>query len=145
MIHNLVRSSVDSARDDLCGKLASLFTLAGAETGYDGHYPGWQPDLSSSILQLVRQVYRDRFGIDARTGAIHAGLECGILGATYPDIEMISLARQSAFRIRLMSGWNRLSWAFWELLVGCWKRYSKLFPESEVTKKWMKPTKNAKY
>ncbi|MCP5406696.1 MAG: aminoacyl-histidine dipeptidase [Chromatiaceae bacterium] len=119
VIHNLVRSSLDSARDDLCGKLASLFTLAGAETGYDGHYPGWQPDLSSSILQLVRQVYRDRFGIDARTGAIHAGLECGILGATYPDIEMISFGPTIRFphspdeRVEIASVGR-----FWELLVG---------------------------
>ena len=118
-IHNLVRSSVDSARDDVCGKLASLFTLAGAETDFDGHYPGWQPDLSSSILRLVRQTYRERFGGDAETGAIHAGLECGILAAAYPTVEMISFGPTIRYphspdeRVDIASVGR-----FWELLVG---------------------------
>lgn len=118
-IKNLVRSSVDSSRDDICGKLASLFTLAGADTSFDGHYPGWQPDLSSSLLQLVRQVYRERFGSDAKTGAIHAGLECGIFRAAYPDIEMISFGPTIRYphspdeRVEISSVGR-----FWELLVG---------------------------
>ena len=89
-IHNLVRSSIDSARDDLCGRLASLFTLAGAETWFDGQYPGWLPDLSASLLDHVRQTYRELFGVEAKISAVHAGLECGILGAAYPGVEMIS-------------------------------------------------------
>jgi len=118
-ISNLVRSSVDSARDDICGKLASLFTLAGAENNFDGQYPGWQPDRESSLLQQVRQVYREKFGIDAKIGAIHAGLECGILGATYPDVEMISFGPTIRYphspdeRVEISSVGR-----FWELLVG---------------------------
>ncbi|MCB1879780.1 MAG: aminoacyl-histidine dipeptidase [Gammaproteobacteria bacterium] len=118
-IQNLVRSSVDSARDDICGKLASLFTLAGADTSYDGHYPGWQPDLSSPLLQLVRQVYRERFDGDATIGAIHAGLECGIIRTAYPDVEMISFGPTIRFphspdeRVEIGSVGR-----FWELLVG---------------------------
>ena len=118
-IRNLVRSSVDSARDDICGKLMSLFTLAGAESGCDGHYPGWKPDLSSSVLKLVREVYREKFGRDAATGAIHAGLECGILRAAYPDVEMISFGPTIRYphspgeRVEIASVGR-----FWELLVG---------------------------
>jgi len=118
-IKNLVRSSVDSARDDICGRLDSLFTLAGAETRFDGQYPGWQPNPSSALLQLVCGVYRDRFGVDAETGAIHAGLECGILGATYPAVEMISFGPTIRYphspdeRVEISSVGR-----FWELLTG---------------------------
>ena len=118
-INNLVRSSVDSARSDICGKLASLFALAGAETGFSGQYPGWRPNLSSSFLQLVRKVYQAKFGVDAKTGAMHAGLECGILGIAYPDVEMISFGPTIRYphspdeRVEIASVGR-----FWELLVG---------------------------
>ena len=86
----LARSSIDSAREAVCEAIEATFGLIGAETTFDGHYPGWKPDPDSALLKLAESVYRDRFGSAARVGAIHAGLECGLLGAIYPDWEMIS-------------------------------------------------------
>lgn len=89
-VFSLVRSSVDSARDMVCDSIASLFNLVGAKTGFDGHYPGWQPNRESPILQSVLEAYKACFGSDAEVGGMHVGLECGILGATYPQWDMIS-------------------------------------------------------
>ncbi|HHH39525.1 MAG TPA: M20/M25/M40 family metallo-hydrolase, partial [Sedimenticola sp.] len=89
-IQTLVRSSVDTARDDICRRIESLFALAGAESLVDGEYPGWQPDPASALLQRVKRVYRARFGRDPTVGAIHAGLECGIIRGCCPEMEMIS-------------------------------------------------------
>lgn len=118
-IHNLVRSSVDTARSDICDRLDSLFTLAGAKTNFDGQYPGWPPNLSSPLLKLVRRIYHERFGVDAEIGAIHAGLECGILGIAYPDVEMISFGPTIRFPHSPDERVNIPSVArFWELLIG---------------------------
>ncbi len=89
-IENLLRSSVDSARDDLRTMMQCLFDLAGAETLFDGSYPGWKPDPDSSILKVMRDAYQRRFGKIPETRAVHAGLECGIIGASYPALEMVS-------------------------------------------------------
>ena len=90
LVRNLVRSSVDTARDDICGRLRSLFHLAEAATEVNGEYPGWQPEPDSKILALVQRSYQALFQKPAEVGAMHAGLECGIIGATYPGMEMIS-------------------------------------------------------
>ncbi|MES9957004.1 MAG: aminoacyl-histidine dipeptidase [Sedimenticola sp.] len=117
-VYNLVRSSVDTARDMICSAIESLFNLAGAKTTFDGHYPGWQPNPGSPVLQTVLGAYRDCFGSDAEVGGIHAGLECGILGATYPDWDMISFGPTIRYphspdeRVQI-STVSR----FWELLV----------------------------
>jgi dipeptidase D len=86
----LLRSSVDSAKDDLESTLESLFLLAGAEVWFDGQYPGWKPNMQSDILQVMQKVYQKDFGKIPEIRAIHAGLECGILGSTYPNWDMIS-------------------------------------------------------
>ena len=86
----LVRSSIDSAREAVCESIEATFALIGGETTFDGHYPGWNPDPEAPLLKLAESVYRERLGVPARVGAIHAGLECGLLGAIYPDWEMIS-------------------------------------------------------
>lgn len=86
----LLRSSVDSAKDDLESTLESLFLLAGAEVWFDGQYPGWKPNMQSDILQVMQQVYQKDFGKIPEIRAIHAGLECGILGSAYPNWDMIS-------------------------------------------------------
>jgi len=90
LVRNLVRSSVDTARNDICGRLQSLFHLAGAVTEVNGEYPGWQPQPESEILALVQRSYAALFRKPAEVGAMHAGLECGIIGATYPAMDMIS-------------------------------------------------------
>ncbi len=89
-VENLLRSSVDSARDDLQSMMQSLFDLAGAESVFDGSYPGWKPELDASILKVMRQAYQRKFGPVPETRAVHAGLECGIIGGIYPGLEMIS-------------------------------------------------------
>jgi dipeptidase D len=86
----LMRSSVDSAKADLGSRMESVFTLAGAEVKLSGGYPGWKPNMESPILKTMLQVYNDKFGRIPEIKAIHAGLECGILGGTYPNWDMIS-------------------------------------------------------
>ena len=86
----LLRSSVDSAKEALKNKFEALFALVGAEIGFDGEYPGWKPNMDSGILKMAREVYYENFGKVPEVKAIHAGLECGILGGVYPDWDMIS-------------------------------------------------------
>ena len=61
-IRCLLRSSVDSAREDLKNMFASVFTLAGADIQFDGEYPGWKPNMDSAILKAARIVYQDLYG-----------------------------------------------------------------------------------
>jgi len=86
----LLRSSVDSAKHDLANMMGSVFELAGAEVNFDGEYPGWKPNPDSTILKLMQDVYNKKYGKIPEIKAIHAGLECGILGAAYPNWDMIS-------------------------------------------------------
>ena len=86
----LMRSSVDSAKDSLAGRIEALFSLAGAEVSFDGAYPGWQPNMDSPILKAMQDVYNNKYGKIPEIKAIHAGLECGILGGAYPNWDMIS-------------------------------------------------------
>ncbi|MDO5607952.1 MAG: aminoacyl-histidine dipeptidase [Capnocytophaga sp.] len=86
----LTRSSVETAKFDLANALRSAFELAGLEVGFSGAYPGWEPDADSYILQLMKGKYEQLFGEKPNVVACHAGLECGILGQNYPQMEMIS-------------------------------------------------------
>jgi len=86
----LMRSSVDSARAELGSRMDSVFTLAGAQVTFTGGYPGWKPNMESPILKTMQQVYQAKYGRIPEIKAIHAGLECGILGGTYPGLDMIS-------------------------------------------------------
>jgi dipeptidase D len=86
----LLRSSVDSAKDDLEQMIRSIFDLAGATSVFDGKYPGWKPNMESPILKTMQNIYNNRFGNIPEIKAIHAGLECGILGGAYPSWDMIS-------------------------------------------------------
>lgn len=89
-IQCLLRSSVDSAKFDLAQMMQSVFDLAGAESVFDGEYPGWKPNPDSPILHHMRAMYEKQYGKSPDIKAIHAGLECGILGAVYPHWDMIS-------------------------------------------------------
>ncbi len=86
----LMRSSVDSAREELGTQMHALFSLAGAKVRFSGAYPGWKPNMDSPILKTMQQVYHKKFGKIPEIKAIHAGLECGILGGKYPHWDMIS-------------------------------------------------------
>jgi dipeptidase D len=70
---------------------ASVFTLAGANIAFDGEYPGWKPNMGSAILKAAREVYQNLYGKIPEIKAIHAGLECGILGGVYPNWDMLSI------------------------------------------------------
>lgn len=89
-VMNLLRSSVDSAKDDLQQMIQSVFDLAGGESVFDGSYPGWKPNPDSPILKTMQEIYRKKYGNIPEIKAIHAGLECGILGGAYPGWDMIS-------------------------------------------------------
>jgi dipeptidase D len=90
IISCLIRSSVDSAKEDLASMEESVFTLAGAESVFSGSYPGWNPNPDSLILAKMKKIYSDMYGKVPEVKAIHAGLECGLLGGIYPDWDMIS-------------------------------------------------------
>jgi dipeptidase D len=88
--HNLTRSSVDSAKEATAWKIAAVFQLIEAEVTLTGEYPGWKPDMDSPILKTCQDVYHKTFGKIPEIKAIHAGLECGLLGGVYPNLDMIS-------------------------------------------------------
>lgn len=86
----LTRSSVDSEKLDEVSAIRSAFELLGASVSTDGDYPGWTPNPSAKIVDLMDNLYTELFDGKAHVNACHAGLECGILGTNYPDMEMIS-------------------------------------------------------
>lgn len=87
----LVRSSSESRKDALCSSLESIFALAGAKVEETNGYNGWQPNINSPILELMKETYRDLFGKEAEVKVMHAGLECGIIQGAYPQMDMISI------------------------------------------------------
>lgn len=86
----LTRSSVDSSKLDLANSLRSCFELIGCEVTFSGSYPGWTPNMNSPILEVLKEQYVSLFAEEPEVVACHAGLECGIIGQNYPDLDMIS-------------------------------------------------------
>ncbi len=86
----LTRSSVESSKMDLVNALRSCFELMGCDVKLTGDYPGWEPNMESPILKVLDSVYEKMYEQKAHVAACHAGLECGILGQNYPDMDMIS-------------------------------------------------------
>lgn len=86
----LTRSSVDSSKMDLAKTLKATFELAGCAVEFSGDYPGWTPNMKASILKVLKDLYVQLNGSEPHVAACHAGLECGILGTHYPNMEMIS-------------------------------------------------------
>jgi dipeptidase D len=86
----LTRSSVESSKFDLANGLRSAFELMGCEVEFGGAYPGWTPNAQSEILDVLVSVYEKQNNEKPKVVACHAGLECGILGINYPDMDMIS-------------------------------------------------------
>lgn len=90
-IECLTRSSVESSKENLANALSSVFELAGYEVKLAGDYPGWAPNMDSPILKVLEELYQKmNNGEKAHVAACHAGLECGILGQNYPEMDMIS-------------------------------------------------------
>ena len=86
----LARSSCDTMKDFLADSLAACFSMAGMKVEFSGAYSGWQPNVNSPILQAMKVSYKEQFGTEPAVKVIHAGLECGIIGATYKNLDMIS-------------------------------------------------------
>jgi len=84
------RSSIESSKRNIASQVRAVFELSSAETKVGDGYPGWQPDMDSKVLKISKKVFSDLFSRDAEIKAVHAGLECGILAAKYPGMDMVS-------------------------------------------------------
>jgi dipeptidase D len=89
-VNCLLRSSVDSAKENLANSMRALFEMAGANVSFTGSYPGWKPNMDSAIMKTMDNVYQAKYGKKLEIKAIHAGLECGIIGGVYPNLDMVS-------------------------------------------------------
>ena len=119
----LTRSSVDSEKMDEAAAIEAAFALIGADVEKTGSYPGWAPKPTSQVVQLMSSLYREMFEGEPHVAACHAGLECGILGTNYPDMEMISFgpnirgAHSPDEKVQISSVQK-----FWEYLLETLKR-----------------------
>lgn len=86
----LTRSSVESSKITVANALRSAFELSGCVVTLGGAYPGWKPNRNSAILKVVDDAYLKLHGERAHIMACHAGLECGIIGQSYPEMDMVS-------------------------------------------------------
>jgi dipeptidase D len=84
------RSSIESAKEDICNMVASVFKLTDSTIVHSDGYPGWAPNPHSKVLELCVGSYEQMFGQKPVVRAIHAGLECGLIGDKYPGMDMIS-------------------------------------------------------
>ncbi|MFH1572498.1 MAG: aminoacyl-histidine dipeptidase, partial [Acidobacteriota bacterium] len=84
------RSSVASEIVEICDTVAHVFELGGATADQPEGYPGWKPNLDSEILRIAKETYRSMYGKEPEVKAVHAGLECGIIGERFPGMDMVS-------------------------------------------------------
>ncbi|WP_028357198.1 beta-Ala-His dipeptidase [Brackiella oedipodis] len=89
-IHCLMRSLLESPKDELCSQLEAIARKYGAQTQVSGDYPGWQPDAHSVLLKKASHIFKERLGYEPDIKVVHAGLECGILKGHAPATDMIS-------------------------------------------------------
>jgi len=87
----LIRSLIDSGRENIESTLQSLSDLAGAQIAFSGCYPGWKPDTSSPVMAIVKDTYQSIYHKEPVIMVIHAGLECGLFKKHYPDLDMVSI------------------------------------------------------
>jgi dipeptidase D len=117
------RSSVESAKQNICDMVESVFLLSGASVKHSDGYPGWAPNPTSPVLNIAVKVYNELFHSNPDVLAIHAGLECGLIGETYPGMDMISFGptikgAHSPDERLLISSVNK----FWDLTLEMLKR-----------------------
>jgi dipeptidase D len=91
MIGMSSRSPMKSELQDMRNRIKAIATLAGANVTEGSSYPGWKPDLQSKILALSKKIFKEMFKVEPKIEAIHAGLECGIIGEKFPGMDMISI------------------------------------------------------
>ncbi|MFH1161322.1 MAG: aminoacyl-histidine dipeptidase [bacterium] len=126
MVTTSQRSSVESSKTDVADMVASVFHLAGGKVEQTGGYPGWKPNPDSEILRLTVASYKKLFNQEPEVLAIHAGLECGLIGAIYPGMDMVSFgptikgAHSPDERLNIPT-----TVKFWELLLDVLKNIPK--------------------
>ncbi len=84
------RSSVESRKWDIANQVEALFTMAGAKVTHGDGYPGWAPNMNSTIMHVASEAYEELSGVMPAIKAIHAGLECGLFLEKYPHLDMVS-------------------------------------------------------
>mgnify|MGYP005701494575 FL=1 len=89
-IQCLTRSSSENSKDKLSKIISNIFENIGCDSKFSGGYPGWEPNLNSATLKEVKDSYITLFSSEPKVNVIHAGLECGIIGSHYPEMDMIS-------------------------------------------------------
>ena len=87
----LIRSLIDTGREQVESMLTSLSDIAGAEITLSGCYPGWKPDTSSPVMKIVKDTYESIYHKEPDIMVIHAGLECGLFKKHYPELDMVSI------------------------------------------------------
>jgi dipeptidase D len=85
-----MRSSLRSEKEFVAERIVALCELTGTECELTGSYDGWNPNMDSPILKTMAAAYERLFGEKPEITAVHAGLECGIIGGVYPEMDMIS-------------------------------------------------------
>lgn len=119
----LIRSLIDSGRQQVESMLSSLAQLSGAQVKFSGAYPGWKPNPDSPVMAIVRDTYQDIYHKEPVIMVIHAGLECGLFKKPYPDMDMVSIGPT----IRFPHGPDEMVnittvGQYWELLLAVLKR-----------------------
>ena len=89
-IQCLTRSSLDNSKEQLSNIISNIFENIGCDCRFSGGYPGWEPNFKSATLKKVKDSYLKLFSSNPKVNVIHAGLECGIIGSHYPEMDMIS-------------------------------------------------------
>ena len=84
------RSSIMETLEDVRNRIATIAALCGATATRSSSYPGWQPDPESPVLKRLKRIYTAQLGEEPEVGAIHAGLECGVIGERVPGLDMVS-------------------------------------------------------
>jgi len=124
--HNTPRSSLPRALQTTLDQIISVSNLAGANNRLENPYPGWQPHPNSRILFILEEVHKELFGNYPKRMATHAGLECGIIGKKFQDMDMVSFgpdivnahSPEEAVKISSVE-------RFWKLLVGVLDKVAK--------------------
>jgi dipeptidase D len=84
------RSAIVSSKQAAARMVATVCRLAGFQVEHGGSYPGWKPEPNSELVRKLQEVHKKLFGKPAKLIAMHAGLECGVIGEKYPGMQMVS-------------------------------------------------------
>ena len=84
------RSAITTSKDLAAHMVATVARLAGFEPEHTGSYPGWKPEPNNDLVRKLQEVHEQLFGKPAKLIAMHAGLECGVIGEKYPGMQLIS-------------------------------------------------------